>query len=315
TGGGTGGGTGGDTDTDGMADANETCDMQWGPRANDGCPYAQSQDYDFDGILDSADPITGRENQNTGFGSNPRIKANCDVHAINRVDPIAFTPHLHNQIGNTTTTNQSTGQSLFEAGRGATSCDMPWLTSAGWFPVIENEPVKAVNIYYRAPGDERYVQNLPVGTELLTPDQSFRCNTGPGEEPFEATPGVVYNCNQDFGIRLDFPDCVDLRYVYDHTRNAAFSNNGRCPVSHPYRIPKVNQLTMYSNADGNVRNPMRVSMGTDQWGTWEDLHADYLAAVQPEFNQTTSFGPALIELCLRDGQGSPSGPARCGQRN
>jgi hypothetical protein len=298
-----------------MADANETCDMQWGPRANNGCPYAQSQDYEFDGILNANDPITGQEAHNTGFGTNPRIKANCDVHAINRVDPIAFAPHLHNQIGNTTTTNQSTGQALFEAGRGATSCDMPWLTSAGWFPVIENEPVKAVNIYYRAPGDQRYVQNLPVGTELLTPDQSFRCNTGPGEEPFEATPGVVYNCNQDFGIRLDFPDCVDLRYVYDHTRNAAFSNNGRCPQSHPYRIPKVNQLTMYSNADGNVRNPMRVSMGTDQWGTWEDLHGDYLAAVQPEFNQTTSFGPALIELCLRDGQGSPSGPARCGQRN
>jgi hypothetical protein len=114
-----------------MADANETCDMQWGPRANNGCPYAQSQDYDFDGILNANDPITGQEAHNTGFGTNPRIKANCDVHAINRVDPIAFAPHLHNQIGNTTTTNQSTGQALFEAGRGTTSCDMPWLTSAG----------------------------------------------------------------------------------------------------------------------------------------------------------------------------------------
>jgi hypothetical protein len=51
----------------------------------------------------------------------PQIKVNCDIHATNRVDPIALSKHLHHQIGNTSTTNSSTGDSLLN-NRG-TSCD------------------------------------------------------------------------------------------------------------------------------------------------------------------------------------------------
>ena len=60
----------------------------------------------------------------------PQIKVNCDVYATKRVDPIALSPHLHHQIGNTSTTNRSTGDSLFKD-RG-TPCDEGWFTSAGW---------------------------------------------------------------------------------------------------------------------------------------------------------------------------------------
>jgi hypothetical protein len=42
----------------------------------------------------------------------PQIKVNCQVYATNYVDPIAFAHHLHHQIGNTSTTNESTGKSL-----------------------------------------------------------------------------------------------------------------------------------------------------------------------------------------------------------
>jgi hypothetical protein len=78
----------------------------------------------------------------------PRIKVSCDVYATNRVDPIADSEHLHRQIGNTSLTNESTRESLFAST--VTSCDMPWFTSAGWFPVERYEPVRAVNVYYRA---------------------------------------------------------------------------------------------------------------------------------------------------------------------
>src|SRR4028119_1487495 len=115
----------------------------------------------------------------------PRIKVNCDVYATNRVDPIALSKHLHHQIGNTSTTNASTGQSLFN--NTSTSCNMPWLTSAGWFPVERNEPVKGVNVYYRAPGDQTKIKAIPTGLQLLAKEQSgsdmsgykYNCNDGP----------------------------------------------------------------------------------------------------------------------------------------
>ena len=100
----------------------------------------------------------------------PQIKVNCDVYAENYVDPIAFASHLHRQIGNTSTTNSSTGDSLFN--NPSTSCDESWFTSAGWFPVERNESVKGVNVYYRAPGDPTKIKAIPKGLQLLATKQS-----------------------------------------------------------------------------------------------------------------------------------------------
>jgi hypothetical protein len=65
-----------------------------------------------------------------------RIRAgSCDIYAINRVDPIAFSTHDHEQFGNTALTNSSTGEQLKAANR--TTCSSPgagWFTSSGWFP-------------------------------------------------------------------------------------------------------------------------------------------------------------------------------------
>jgi Domain of unknown function (DUF1996) len=264
----------------------------------------QSNDYDRDGIPNAEDPISGLE-EHQNIAGTPRIKANCDVYATNRVDPIAFTQHLHHQIG-TTTTNESTGVSLVAAGRGTTSCDMPWLTSAGWFPVEENEPVGSVNVYYRAHGDQRWVQDLPRGFQLLSQEQEYRCNTGSGEEPFQDSP--PYGCTVGFGTHVTFPDCLDLRIPNDEANNAVESNNGVCPASHPYRIPKVNFLIMHPNSDGRITNPLRVSAGVYEWEDWTFMHGDYLAATQPQFNDR------LVPLCLRNSREIVAHPD-CGERN
>ena len=57
----------------------------------------------------------------------PQIKVHCDVYAENYVDPKAFASHLHRQIGNTSTTNSSTDDGLFN--NRSTSCDESWLIS------------------------------------------------------------------------------------------------------------------------------------------------------------------------------------------
>src|SRR3712207_5597688 len=96
-----------------------------------------------------------------------RIRAgSCDIYAINRVDPIAFASHDHEQFGNPTLTNSSTGGSLKSANR--TTCSSPngeWMTSAGWFPTPQQFDADKATVYYRDPGDID-VKPIPTGLKL-----------------------------------------------------------------------------------------------------------------------------------------------------
>ena len=224
----------------------------------------------------------------------PQIKVHCEVYATNYVDPIALSDHLHRQIGNTSTTNRSTGDSLFND-RG-TSCNEGWFTSAGWFPVERDESVSGVNVYYRAPGDQTKIKAIPKGLQLLATRQSgslvsgikYNCNAG----PFQESP--PYGCRADWSTSITFPDCVDTSRLANEATNAVYSRNGVCPSTHPYRIPRVNYLVMHKNTDGQVPNPLRVSAGMNAWEGYTFMHADYFAANQPVFNNE------LLDLCLRD---------------
>jgi len=217
----------------------------------------------------------------------PQIKVNCDVHATNRVDPIALSKHLHHQIGNTSTTNSSTGDSLLN-NRG-TSCDEGWFTSAGWFPVERNESVKGVNVYYRAPGDQTKIKAIPKGLQLLATEQRYNCNEG----PFRDTP--PYGCRTNWGTMINFPDCINTSRLANESTNAVYSrNNGVCPRTHPYRIPKIAYLVTHGNANDAVPKPLKVSAGVNEWHRYTFMHADYFAANQPVFNNK------LLDLCLRD---------------
>ena len=218
----------------------------------------------------------------------PRIKTNgCRTYDTNRVDPIAFAQHLHNQFGNTSTTNGSTGTSLFN--NKSTSCGVDWFTSAGWFPVERYESVSRTTVYYRAPGDQRQVKAIPTGLQLLGTDQKYNC-TASGSGTFEDTP--PYGCRGNWTTQVAFPDCWNQKSLEETT--TVYSNNGRCPSTHPYRIPKITYLIQHDNADGKVPKPLVVSGGVDTWEPYTAMHADYFAANQSVFNDR------LIDLCLRN---------------
>jgi hypothetical protein len=230
----------------------------------------------------------------------PRIKVHCKVYDTNRVDPIAFSEHLHHQIGNTSTTNGSTGDSFFN--HKETSCDREWFTSAGWFPVERDEPVRAVNIYYRAPGDQTKVKAIPKGLQLLGTREMYQCG---GDGVFQDTP--PYDCETNFGTRIIFPDCWNKQSL-EETSMVYGSASGECPSSHPYRIPRMNFLVMHSNADGVLPNPLMISAGVDDWHDYTFMHADYFAANQRVFNRK------LIDLCLRKASDSETvADPRCGE--
>ena len=231
----------------------------------------------------------------------PRIKVNCKVYATNYVDPIAHTDHLHHHFGNTSTTNSSTGESLFNNHR--TSCNESWFTSAGWFPVERYEPVKGVNVYYRAPGDQKTIKAIPTGLQLLATEQKYMCG---GNTDFSATP--PYGCKDTWSTVVVFPDCINTSRLADEATNAVNSRNGVCPSTHPYRIPKISFLIMHYD-DGGVSNPLWVSAGTNAWEDYTFMHADYFAANQQVFNNE------LLDLCLRDAPDSVTvADPRCGEK-
>jgi len=227
-----------------------------------------------------------------------RIKVACEVYDTNTVDPIAHSTHRHRQFGNTSTTNQSTGDSLLA--NTETSCDQEWFTSAGWFPVEKkNEPVDRVTIYYRAPGDQTKIRAIPKGLQLIATDHTYNCNKG----PFRDTP--PYGCEGRFGTRVIFPDCWDESSL-EETTTVSSNARGECPASHPYRLPRINYLIQHKNTDHVVSDPLRVSAGDGTWEKHTSMHADYFAANQPIFNDT------LLDKCLRNVPDGGDSPAECG---
>jgi preprotein translocase subunit SecG len=216
-----------------------------------------------------------------------QIKVHCEVYATNYVDPIALSPHLHHQIGNTSTTNESTGDSLFN--NPTTSCDKPWFTSAGWFPVERFESIRGVNVYYRAPGDQRTINPIPEGLQLLATEKKYNCGRG---TPFSSLPS--YGCTGSWATSISFPDCINKSLLAEEATNAVKSRSGVCPITHPYRIPRINFLVSHTNTDGVVPNPLQVSAGVNAWEDYTFMHADYFAANQPIFNDQ------LLDLCLRN---------------
>jgi hypothetical protein len=206
--------------------------------------------------------------------ADPRIKVSgCNVYATNRVDPIAFSDHLHNHFGNTTTTNNSTGQSLMAAKK--TSCNNSWFTSAGWFPVAQGVPLLSKNqvaVYYRAPGDQTKVRNIPTGLGIIAHD------------------ALNKNKNGRNTVIVKFPDCWDQGRL--NPANMVMSRKGVCPESHSYRIPRISYLIRY---DGRITSSTPFSAGVNSWEHFSTgMHADYLAANQPVFKTR------LIDLCLRN---------------
>lgn len=234
----------------------------------------------------------------------PRIKTEgCEVYATNRVDPIAGMEHLHHQFGNTSTTDDSTGESLFD--NKETSCATQWFTSAAWFPVERSsageEEISGISTYYRAPG-EAPVEEIPKGLQLLGEEVMYNC-TSSGAGSFQEEP--PYGCTGDWTTRVIFPACWNEDSLEE--TSMVSSDNGSCPDSHPYRIPEISFLIRHDNADGELTEPLEVSGGVNTWEPYTEMHADYFAALQPAFEP-------LVDRCLREG-GSCEDSASAAERD
>jgi hypothetical protein len=207
-----------------------------------------------------------------------RIRAgSCDIYDMNRVDPIAFASHLHEQWGNPNLTNDSTGDQLKASGD--TTCSSSgagWMTSAAWFPSPKDFDADKATIYYRDPGDIQ-VNPIPTGLKLLAHETIYKSNL----------------------TTMEFPNCLKTDSVgrplldsSDHMSHALDANARACPSSHRYRIPQISYLLHWPRS---FTTSTQVSIENDQWGpAGQNMHADYFGANQDAFNDR------LIDLCLND---------------
>jgi hypothetical protein len=229
-----------------------------------------------------------------------RIKTNgCKVYDVNLVDPIAFTSHLHEHFGNTSTTNSSTGQSLVANAENSCSAESDWFTSASWYPTPRRFDAERIAVYYRDPRDMD-VRPIPMGLKMLTREAIFR---------------------SDGTTTMHFPNCVRVDALgrpvldsADHMSHLYDANGQPCPSTYPYRIPRISYLIQWEG-DRTVTEDTQISIGDGQWGpAGENMHADYFSGLQREFNFDTAAGPALIDLCLNDVPNSVEvADPRCGE--
>ena len=231
------------------------------------------------------------------------IRVSCSIYAINEFDPIGLAHHQHSQFGNTSLTNESTGDSLYA--NKDTSCEDggEWWTNAGWFPEEMNEFVPDAIIYYRGPeADDSQIVDIPRGMELigkndpngLSAEVQYNCGASPGNTaPTQATP--PYGCRQNFSTQVRFPRCWDGIGI-EHTDVIYGPTRQRCPATHPYMLPEINYLIRHPNLDGAVPNPLQVSGDDGAWLPHTSMHADYFFAAQDEFSSALDLnGDGRIE--------------------
>jgi len=227
----------------------------------------------------------------------------CRPTALGYIDPIVSpgrpSAHLHQIFGNTTTTEDSTYETLRSAA--ASTCDGgPLNLTPYWFPAMFDADGRVVvpqdmQIYYKglgyAPGglsgaqqSIRNITTLPAGLRMISEQRTWRCenNTNSGTR-------IPDTCN---GSRLigevHFPSCwngVDLDSP-DHKSHMAFPTrdpnlgNLRCPASHPVHLVEITEIVSWAAASdiSGWYLASDVPMGTTDG---RSLHADWFGAWDP----------------------------------
>lgn len=213
-----------------------------------------------------------------------RIRAgNCNVYQTAQLDPIVNTSgHEHHFIMGSVNANSDTGFDY--KSRAFSSCRQEdnWATSGGWYPKPKSFSSDKSTVYYRDPGDKNNLRPIPTDLRMLNTKVQYRG---------DFTTVNFGNCVKTDGSGNPILDSTDHK---SHIREA---NANNCPSGYTYRIPDISYLIHWSG--GLLTASTLVSSGSGQY-TSGSFHADYHAGVQNEFNQATSAGKSLIDLCLND---------------
>jgi hypothetical protein len=227
-----------------------------------------------------------------------RSNADPIVHPHGEVDHAAGPPHSHDFFGTTTTDEHSTAGSLL-ASR-STNCDAAEDFSAYWTPTasvdgVPIEPTQFAAYYDTAEGiDPATAAPLPPGLVMIagnapdpsvTPAGSVGWICGRGRDAVSTTPSCAFPTS--LTLQLKFPDCWDGANVdsADHRSHVTYSQDGRCPATHPIAMIRLVLRIQYP-----VDDPSRLSLAS---GGVETAHADFVNAWTDRSQQEQ------IDLCIR----------------
>jgi Domain of unknown function (DUF1996) len=237
----------------------------------------------------AAEPSSAESSRAGPYGGPGYFAVACGFSHRNHDDPIVFPgrrgrSHDHTYFGNTSTNASSTPALLRNAGR--TTCLLAEDTAAYWAPTLfvrgrPIEPRGAVVYYVRRTVDE--VDPFPAGLKVIAGNaaarspQSLRVTSwscGFGGERSSTVPACLGGKLDDLRLRVRFPDCWDGKRLdsVDHRRHMAYSNAGRCPLTHPVEVPAISLVIHYGvpgDRDSELASGGQFSGHADFVNAWD----------------------------------------------
>ena len=212
-------------------------------------------------------------------------------------DPIVYpgqpgAAHMHQFIGNPSTNAYSTFESM-RAAQASVRCELHNDTGGYWVPTLHKPdgtlvPVKQTFFYYRGPAG---VAQMPQGLKMLAGGNTLQPPNPSGSQrslswacsdssPFYTQPPDCTSLNKFFRAHIHFPSCWDGWRLDspDHRSHMAYPTSGRCPSTHPVRIPKISYHVVYNlqNGKGTYLSsdhgaPGGTTLHADFWNTWDQV--------------------------------------------
>jgi Domain of unknown function (DUF1996) len=220
-------------------------------------------------------------------------------------DPIVFpgqpgAAHMHQFIGNPSANAFSTFETMRQANP---ACELSSDTGGYWVPTLHKPDGSLVSVkhtffYYRGPkgvaqipfsaGPPPQGLKMIAGGDTRNPPRpnmsqkslSWAC-TDSG--PYLTQPPDCTSLNKSFRAHIHFPSCWNGWQLdsSNHRSHMTYPASGRCPSTHPVRIPKISYHVVYNlqNGKGTYLSsdhevpgaPPATQLHADFWNTWDQV--------------------------------------------
>lgn len=254
----------------------------------------------------------------------------CDSVKFAQVDPIVApgkkkSAHMHEFFGNADVTPGTTTADLVAEPQSSIDCSDKNDKSAYWAPAVfqngKRQKAEAFKAYYKSTSTDS--QPMPLGLRMIagdahaTKNQPSRVGWYEQERSNDLTPNteltntrgksamIKRGQSDAIVLRINFPNCWDGKHLDspDHQSHVAYYDEGagKCPKSHPVKIPQLTTFTRYEVQGGTgfkLASGPWYTFHQDFWNAWSPAQMDELnqRCIVDEMNCRIRTSPALLKL-------------------
>jgi hypothetical protein len=246
-----------------------------------------------------------------GVGS---FRTRCDYSHMLWDDPIVFpnqpgAAHLHAFFGNSDVDAYSTADSIKTSGRSTCRGGIA-NRSAYWVPALidaQGKPVKpeAIDVYYKSGYNgiaPEAVQVFPKGLRMIA--GNAKSSEAQSEaywgchDNYIGHPGSIPQCSNGDNLTMfvEFPQCWDGKNLdsADHKSHMAYTEDGKCPSTHPVAIPAITFNVLYPVRDVTGWRLSSDMYGSDKPGGFS-AHGDWFEGWEDE------IADSFVKNCVNKG--------------